>query len=173
MLVKFYKKTLHQDFEEKRVLDGSLFGDSTWDWLKRDAREKARNFEWMINNDYLKPPKLRHVFFWNFEVWAVQRYTHLVGLRKCWNVFDWVLVSGCNTSVSIQQRTSLSKFGVIYSVYIQSPPHIFIQLACVLSLSHGRPCVLLSPGATNAGRVRAPGFRWECSAEGYFSAFVH
>ena len=64
-----------------------------------------RKFEWIEFwiDSFL--PKLWRLFCWNFEIWAVQRYVHLVDLVKRFPTNIYL-----QKSASIQQRTSLSKF---------------------------------------------------------------
>ena len=45
-------------------------------------------------------------FYWNFEIWAVQKYVHLVDLVESFPTRIWL-----QKPASIQPRTSLSKFG--------------------------------------------------------------
>ena len=52
---------------------------------------KMRIFEWVILNNYSKPPKLWSVFFWNFAIWAVQRICK--SFRSPKNPAEWVF--GC------------------------------------------------------------------------------
>ena len=51
------------------------------------------------------------IFDWNFEVWAVQKYANLVDRVKSFPTSIYL-----QKSASIQPRTSLSKFEVIYSL---------------------------------------------------------
>ena len=54
-------------------------------------------------------PKLWRLFCWNFEIWAVQKYVHLVDLVKSFPTNIYL-----QNLASIQPRTSLSKFGEIF-----------------------------------------------------------
>ena len=98
------------------------------------------------------------IFDWNFEVWAVQKYANLVDLVKSFPTSIYV-----QKSASIQPRTSLSKFEVMYS-------WVFIRLlssvgACAkesLACSAGGP---LSPQRKYALRFPAD-WREEASPRG-------
>ena len=78
--------------------------------------QKLRMFEWIIIHFYSILPKLWRVFCWNFEFWAVQKYVNFVDLEKCWKMTIWL-----QKSASIQQRTSLSKFGENEHVFQSTP----------------------------------------------------
>ena len=62
------------------------------------------NIAWFRIDSLLS--RLRRLFCWNFEIWAVQKYVNLVDLVKSFPTSIYL-----KKSASIQPRTSLSKFG--------------------------------------------------------------
>ena len=59
-----------------------------------------------IGNSLFNREKMLTIFGWNFKIWAVQKYVNLVDLVKSFPTSIYL-----QKSVSIQPRTSLSKFG--------------------------------------------------------------
>ena len=66
---------------------------------------------WNLKNSLFIFEKSLTIFDWNFEVWAVQKYANLVDRVKSFPTSIYL-----QKSASIQPRTSLSKFEVIYSL---------------------------------------------------------
>ena len=61
---------------------------------------------WKLKNSFFIFEKSLTIFYWNFEVWAVQKYANLVDRVKSFPTSIYL-----QKSASIQPRTSLSKFG--------------------------------------------------------------
>ena len=95
-----------------------------------------------IGNSLFIRGKMLTIFGWNFEIWAVQKYVNLVDLVKSFPASIYL-----QKSASIQPRTSLSKFEVIYSL-------LFIRLLTTRRLgwaataaTPSSPCTSTPPSA--------------------------
>ena len=82
---------------------------------------------WKLKNSLFIFEKSLTIFDWNFEVWAVQKYANLVDRVKSFPTSIYL-----QKSASIQPRTSLSKFEVIYSL-------LFIRLLTCYTYPHEKP----------------------------------
>ena len=67
-------------------------------------------------------PKLWRLFCWNFEIWAVQKYVHLVDLVKSFPTNIYL-----QNLASIQPRTSLSKLFTYPALDNSKLFHLIIQ----------------------------------------------
>ena len=76
---------------------------------RKNAKFDAENEK--VGNSFLIREKMLTIFGWNFEIWAIQKYVHLVDLVKSFPTSSYSNEYLLAKSASIQPRTSLSKFG--------------------------------------------------------------